>query len=179
MKKQKLENGAAAPVAPPLILPRCMGNALMGVSSGRDTPVLQLVRDFFKKANLLAAHRLAALCERMDFAPHDHIDILNKVYQVVRYAILEDTHLLYGRHLDQILLSALYGVCKVHRLDNITFKEVTTQYRKLSGPTTGPTGAARQDVFRNVVLRFSTDGNLTPLETGDIIHFYNNVSNHS
>jgi len=175
-KKIKLESGEAAPAAPQPSVPRFIGNAVMtALPSGRDTPVLQLVRDLFKKANMLAAHRLAALCETMDFSPHDHADLLSKVYSVVRHVLLEETHLLYGRHLDQILLSAVYGVCKVHRLDSITFKEVTTHYRQLSGPTAGPTGSARQDIFRSVVLRFSGDGTLKPLDTGDIIQFYNKI----
>ena len=32
---------------------------------------------------------------------------------MVQHVIYNHTNLLYNRHLDQILLSALYGVCKV------------------------------------------------------------------
>lgn len=32
---------------------------------------------------------------------------------MVQHVVYQQTHLLYNRHLDQILLSALYGVCKV------------------------------------------------------------------
>lgn len=36
-----------------------------------------------------------------------------QVYTMVQHVIYNHTNLLYNRHLDQILLSALYGVCKV------------------------------------------------------------------
>ena len=32
---------------------------------------------------------------------------------MVQHVVYQQTHLLYNRHLDQILLSALYGICKV------------------------------------------------------------------
>ena len=36
-----------------------------------------------------------------------------QAYTMVQHIVYEHTSLLYNRHLDQILLSALYGVCKV------------------------------------------------------------------
>jgi len=36
-----------------------------------------------------------------------------QVYTMVQHVVYQHTHLLYNRHLDQILLSALYGICKV------------------------------------------------------------------
>ncbi len=35
------------------------------------------------------------------------------MYETVEYAVYMNTNLLYNRHLDQVLLSALYGYCKV------------------------------------------------------------------
>lgn len=55
------------------------------------------------------------------------------------------THLLYNRHLDQIVLSAIYGVCKVAQLRLISFKQIIHQYR--SQPQ------AKSDIFRTVILR--------------------------
>ena len=36
-----------------------------------------------------------------------------QVYTMVHHVVYEHTALLFNRHLDQILLSSLYGVCKV------------------------------------------------------------------
>ncbi len=40
---------------------------------------------------------------------------LPQVYETVEHAVYAHTSLLYNRHLDQLLLSALYGFCKVRR----------------------------------------------------------------
>ena len=36
-----------------------------------------------------------------------------QVYHMMQAVIFEHTALLYNRHLDQLLLSAIYGICKV------------------------------------------------------------------
>lgn len=155
-------------------LPREIGEAIESPTS-RDGPVVLLIRDFFKKATILSAVRLAQLCEHIAFGPYDHADILAKVYHVMRSCLFEHTHLLYGRHLDQLLLCSLYGVCKVLRLDHVTFKEITTHYKKQhSSSNHGSSGIPRQEIFRNVVIKFA-ENSLQPAEVGDIITFYNKV----
>jgi len=42
------------------------------------------------------------------------------VYTVVDHLVYGNTSLLYGRHLDQLLLAATYGVCKVHGLKQVS-----------------------------------------------------------
>ena len=44
---------------------------------------------------------------------------LRQVYTVVEHLVYGSTSLLYGRHLDQLLLAATYGVCKVHGLKQV------------------------------------------------------------
>jgi len=167
------EGPQPSPSMPRSSLPQCIGHGIEAKSRA-DPPVVQLVREFFRKTTILSAIRLAQLCEMIDLQPYDHTEILHKVYSIARFAIFERTSLLYGRHLDQLLLCSLYGVCKVLRLDRVTFKEVTTQYRKLAGSAAGASGGSRQDVFRSVVIRFA-DQTLQPAEVGDIITFYNKV----
>ena len=152
-------------------LPQSVGEDIEAPSF-MDGPIVLLVRDFFKKACILSWVRLAQLCEHMEFGAHGHGDILAKVYGVVRFGLFERTSLLYGRHLDQLLLCALYGVCKVLRLEGMTFKELTTHYKRQTGINTG--ASLRQEVFRNVVIEFEGDS-LQPKECGDIISFYNKV----
>jgi len=164
---------SAAPASPAPLqrssLPSAISSAIE-VPSGGDSPVVLLMRDFFKKATIIAAMRLAQLCESLDFAPFDHRDVLGKVYSVVKLAIMDRTHMLYGRHLDQLLLCALYGTCKVLRLERMTFKEVMEHYKRQSGPGT----SARKDVLHHVVLSFG-ENSLIPSEEGDIISYYNKV----
>ena len=42
------------------------------------------------------------------------------MYTVVEHLVYGNTALLYGRHLDQLLLAATYGVCKVHGLKQVS-----------------------------------------------------------
>ena len=63
---------------------------------------------------------------------------------MVTHVVLEHTHLLYGRHLDQVLLSALYGVAKVHALRQVTFKDIIAHYKRQP--------QARTPVFRTVAI---------------------------
>jgi hypothetical protein len=67
-----------------------------------------------------------------------------QVYTMVTHAVLEHTHLLYGRHLDQLLLSALYGVAKVHALRQVTFKDIIAHYKRQP--------QARTPIFRTVAI---------------------------
>lgn len=44
---------------------------------------------------------------------------LAQVYETIEHALYHQTHLFYNRHIDQIMLSALYGYCKVHKLQQV------------------------------------------------------------
>ena len=59
----------------------------------------------------LAARRLADLCERLQLPG----SLSQQAYTLVEHTLYEHTALLYNRHLDQILLCAVYGVCKVNK----------------------------------------------------------------
>lgn len=62
----------------------------------------------------------------------------------MQHIIFQQTSLLYNRHLDQVLLSAIYGICKVAQLKQISFKQIINHYRRQP--------QAKSDVFRTVIL---------------------------
>ena len=67
--------------------------------------------------NLDLAFSTNAFCHPYHYTmPGPHIGFPIQVSTVVQQLVYCHTHLLYGRHLDQILLAALYGVCKVNGL---------------------------------------------------------------
>ncbi len=47
------------------------------------------------------------------------MSLLSQVYETIEHALYHQTHLFYNRHIDQIMLSALYGYCKVHKLQQV------------------------------------------------------------
>jgi retinoblastoma-like protein 1 len=67
--------------------------------------------------------RLALVAESFDFSPLDQRVVFMSVRSVLEHLLYHQTHLLYNRHADQIMLSALYGFCKVLKLDKVNYWE--------------------------------------------------------
>ncbi|PNW81668.1 hypothetical protein CHLRE_06g255450v5 [Chlamydomonas reinhardtii] len=125
-----------------------------------------LLFEFLRKVLKLTSFRLALLCENFDFSPLEGPEVNSKVYEAIEHALYKQTHLFYNRHIDQIMLSTLYGYCKVHKLSQVSFREIIAQYRKQP--------QAQQSIFRSVVI----DQVLPTLQIqsrADIIGFYNAV----
>lgn len=72
-----------------------------------------------------------------------------QVYTMVAHVITDQTAMMYGRHLDQVILCALYGVCKVNQLRQITFKDIITHYKKQA--------QAKNSIFRTVSICLGPD----------------------
>lgn len=78
----------------------------------------------------------------------------------MHHVVYQQTHLLFNRHLDQILLSALYGVCKVNQLRLVSFKEIIAHYKRQP--------QSKSDIFRSVSISqsqgpaFQVQSRLTP-----------------
>lgn len=130
--------------------------------SGLGTSADAQIDIFFRKVLQVAAHRIRILCEGL----HQPSAVQEQVLQVVAHIVKNETALFFQRHMDQILLCSLYGVCKVSRSESpLTFKDILSQYRK--APLWG-----KPDTFRKVLI--DTTKAEVP-ETGDIIRFYNEV----
>lgn len=81
-----------------------------------------------------------------------------------------------NRHIDQIMLCVVYGVCKVNKLKDVAFRKILEKYRLQ--PHSCP------KVRRLILGRLCTDSLYQTYrvvvlaskdETGDIIKFYNSV----
>lgn len=99
-----LPNAVGRPPSPHLMMQAGNGAAL-GV-----------LHDFLRKVLKLAWVRIAWLCQSFDLSPLEPAEVHQKVFETVEHAVYFHTNLFYNRHLDQIILSALYGFCKVRRL---------------------------------------------------------------
>ena len=78
-----------------------------------------ILDSFLAKVLKLMSFRLALLVDSFDFSPLDRHTVYDNVRDVLEHALHNQTHLLYNRHADQVVLSALYGYCKVHKLDKV------------------------------------------------------------
>ncbi|KAF8058436.1 RBR2 [Scenedesmus sp. PABB004] len=175
-KRQRGEDGgvtshphaaeAFAPEAPEAPLPRALGAPGAPPPPGGDASARAVLLDYARKVLKLAAFRLVAVSEGLDFSPMEREDVVAAVHEVLSHALHHHTYLFYGRHLDTLLLASLYGYCKVHRLNQVTFREIIGHYKRQAH--------AKQEVFRTVVLAQSDPG-LVATASGDIIAFYNAV----
>nr|BAN18540.1 retinoblastoma-like protein [Pleodorina starrii]BAN18541.1 retinoblastoma-like protein [Pleodorina starrii] len=166
---KKARGGNGSPQATQLTtekLPHSIGVELPGAAKlGGSSGALY---NFCHKVLKLAAFRLALMCDNFNFSPLDRVEVSTKVYETIEYALYCQTHLFYNRHIDQIVLSALYGYCKVHKLPQVSFREIITHYRKQ------PQAQAQQAIFRSVIIEQSNPG-LQIVSRADIIAFYNQV----
>lgn len=65
---------------------------------------------FFRKFYMLAGVRLDDLCEKLNIA---NDTIVQKIWTVFLHSIRCQTELMRDRHLDQLLMCAVYALCKV------------------------------------------------------------------
>ncbi|XP_015127796.1 retinoblastoma-like protein 1 isoform X2 [Diachasma alloeum] len=81
---------------------------------------------FFRKFYNLASIRMQNLCNSL--AVND-VDLKKKIWTIFEYSIKERTELMKDRHLDQILMCAVYVVCKLAQIERNTFTEIMRCYR--------------------------------------------------
>lgn len=62
----------------------------------------------------LASVRLQDLCNRLELSEED---LRKKIWTCFEYSIMKHTDLMQDRHLDQILMCAVYVICKVVNLN--------------------------------------------------------------
>nr|BCL66182.1 retinoblastoma-like protein [Volvox reticuliferus] len=162
-KKARGMDGSSQPLQPGK-LPSCIGTKPL--ASPDPSGSTEALYDFCRKVLKLAAFRLAVMCDNFDFSPLNRADVNAKVYEIIEYALYNQTHLFYNRHLDQVILSALYGYCKVHKLSQVSFREIIAHYRKQP--------QAQPSIFRSVIIEQSNPA-LQVFRRADIIAFYNQV----
>ncbi|XP_015172017.1 PREDICTED: retinoblastoma-like protein 1 isoform X2 [Polistes dominula] len=81
---------------------------------------------FFRKFYNLACVRMQDLCNSLDITD---IDLQKKIWTIFEYSIKERTELMRDRHLDQILMCAVYVICKLVKMEKNSFTEIMRCYR--------------------------------------------------
>ncbi|XP_057702474.1 retinoblastoma-like protein 1 isoform X2 [Corythoichthys intestinalis] len=131
---------------------------------------------FFRKLYHLASVRLRDLCARLDISS----ELRAKIWTGLEHSLVHATELMRDRHLDQMLLCAVYIIAKISK-ETHTFQDIMKCYR--SQPQ------ASSHVYRSVLLQRSpgrrdvsssddimeAEPTESQEERGDLIQFYNNV----
>lgn len=110
---------------------------------------------FYKKVYRLAYLRLNTLCARL---LSDHPELEHIIWTLFQHTLQNEYELMRDRHLDQIMMCSMYGICKVKNID-LKFKIIVTAYKDLPH--------AVQETFKRVLIKEE--------EYDSIILFYNLV----
>ncbi|EDL87543.1 retinoblastoma-like 2, isoform CRA_b [Rattus norvegicus] len=103
----------------------------------RKTSSLSL---FFRKVYYLAGVRLRDLCTKLDISD----ELRKKIWTCFEFSIVQCPELMMDRHLDQLLMCAIYVMAKVTKEDK-SFQNIMRCYR------TQP--QARSQVYRSVLIK--------------------------
>ncbi|KAG7321501.1 hypothetical protein KOW79_015916 [Hemibagrus wyckioides] len=110
---------------------------------------------FYKKLYRMAYLRLKMLFSQL-LTSHPELEAI--IWTLLQHTLQNEYELMKDRHLDQLMMSAMYAICKVKNVD-LRFKTIVTAYKEL--PNTN------QETFKRVLIR---DG-----QYDSIIVFYNQV----
>uniref|UniRef100_A0A3P9J1W4 Retinoblastoma-associated protein n=1 Tax=Oryzias latipes TaxID=8090 RepID=A0A3P9J1W4_ORYLA len=110
---------------------------------------------FYKKLYRLAYTRLKTLCSCL---LSNHPDLEHVIWTLFQHTLQYEYDLMRDRHLDQLMMSAMYAICKVKSVD-LRFKLIVSAYKNM--PNTS------QETFKHVLI---TEG-----QYDSIIVFYNQV----
>ncbi|KAM9846676.1 retinoblastoma-associated protein [Aulostomus maculatus] len=110
---------------------------------------------FYKKLYRLAYCRLKMLCS---YLLSNHPELEPIIWTLFQHTLQHEYELMRDRHLDQLMMSAMYAICKVKTVD-LRFKTIVTAYKNMSNTS--------QETFKHVLI---SDGHYD-----SIIVFYNQV----
>ncbi|XP_015604539.1 retinoblastoma-like protein 1 isoform X2 [Cephus cinctus] len=153
---------------------------------------------FFRKFYNLSSIRMQDLCKSLDIVDEE---MKKKIWTIFEYSIKDRTHLMKDRHLDQILMCAVYVICKLAKMERNTFTEImrcyrlqpqaeSHIYRSVLIDKNETNGNSESDKTRNVEASTDqrnniapptptnmagTSRNFGPETRGDLIKFYNTV----
>lgn len=82
---------------------------------------------FFKRVLHLTAQRVLELGEGLNLSE----EVIEKIWLIMKVLLSSETQLLVNRHLDQLVMSTIYGVSKVQPGLQITFNNIINKYAEV------------------------------------------------
>ncbi|XP_037544032.1 retinoblastoma-associated protein [Nematolebias whitei] len=110
---------------------------------------------FYKKLYRLAYTRLKTLCSYL-LSSHPELEPI--IWTLFQHTLQHEYDLMRDRHLDQLMMSAMYAICKVKSVD-LRFKSIVSAYKNMAN--------TNQETFKHVLI--------TKDQYDSIIVFYNQV----
>jgi hypothetical protein len=113
--------------------------------------------------------RISTLCNALKI--EERSPVATQTLVAFRFLMRHLVEMLYDRHVDQLLLCCLYGVCKMIKYEpTVTFSNLIEVYTKVRGKEIGEISCST--IVHEVLLAIGADGEAT---MGNAIDFYNQV----
>ena len=65
---------------------------------------------FFNRVRQIAASTIQEMCEQLKISE----ECREFIWNILLVTLSLKSNLLFGRHLDQLIMCAIYGICKIH-----------------------------------------------------------------
>jgi len=124
----------------------------------------------FRKLITLSARRILEITEKLSLDEF----VTEQIWISFKFCIAENIYLLYDRHIDQLILCTVYGVCKIARINpEVSFAKIIETYYELNPHQ----DSENQFVIRHIPLVTSSASvnSNGDRKTGNIIYLYNQV----
>jgi hypothetical protein len=152
--------------------------------SGATPPDHLFLSYIIRKLLKIAFFRISAFCNALSIPPE--YPVASQVWIAFRYLLRHHFELLYDRHVDQLILCTLYGVCKIMKFaPEVTFSRIIDIYTQVRGAELGDRSCHR--IVRHIKLipdtgsRSSISASRRTRDArgkkhyGNVIHLYNEI----
>ncbi|XP_005106407.1 retinoblastoma-associated protein [Aplysia californica] len=160
----KVEQSASTPISSPSKTesPAKEGSPAHSANSSSDTSTSvrpparksQSLSHFLSRVCRLGYCRLSKLCTNLQIAK----DVQHKIWTCFEHCVTQMPNLIKNRHIDQILMCCIFGMCKVVGQD-VRFKSIVHEYKTMAH--------ARPEIHKHVYINRN--------KVDSIIVFYNHV----
>ncbi len=128
------------------------------------------IKLFFRKVYQLVSQRIIDLCKEFNQKSESlnaiSPEVMKQIWHVVWYVLNSRHSLMRNRHIDHMIMCAMYAVCnKVNKMNWISFKDTIQNYRTICETNRNISPVEAGKIFGQVLLDQG--------RTGDIVKFYN------
>jgi retinoblastoma-like protein 1 len=152
----------------------------------REKALLRPYNLFFNRVVSIAAESVADLCQKIGVTD----EISEVIWCVVKALLSQETDLMVNRHMDQLIMCSIYGICRIHpnclkqqqQPDGQTepakvvlFNQIIEAYKEINRRKVAPFALIKPKSVSWVFVEVLLDNEVLDSEKVDIIQFYNRV----
>jgi retinoblastoma-like protein 1 len=153
----------------------------MAKRDAKEKALLRPYNVFFARVLNIAAESLSDLCQKIGITD----EISEIIWCVVKVLLSQETDLLVNRHMDQLIMCSIYGVCRINQnclkssqseeKKQVMFNEIIEAYKEINKKKGAPFSLIKPNSVSWVFVEVLLDHNDPESQKVDIIQFYNKV----